>query len=196
MLLLSESSASSKLLANDGEIRMAQDPSIWFDATLAISGILLGAALTWVSTFYFQWRRERSEHRRLLTVLFGELLNIRQHYFFASSELPSGLSSKADVLALKMSRYGALAFSGSDLSHLGFLRDDDIRDLMQLALVVRNTDYSIDLALDGHGEDDADLSGVQRRMTHAMAVTEHLIEAIAYRNPRLQSIVPEELKRA
>lgn len=176
---------------------MGQGPSVWSEAALAISGILLGAALAWASTFYFQWRQKQLEQRQLLTVLFGELLNIRQHYYFASSELPRGLSAKADVLALKMSRYGALAFSGSDLSHLGFLNDDDIRDLMQLALVIRNTDYSIDLAVDrDDDEEDADLSGIKRRMMYAMAVTEQLIEAIADRNPRLKSIMPRELKHA
>lgn len=174
---------------------MEQEPSIWLDATLTVSGILLGAALAWASTFYFHLRRDRLEQRRLLSVLFGELLNLQQHYSFASSELPDGLSSRADILALKMSRYGPLAFSGHDLSHLGFLTDEDIRDLMQLALVVRNTDYSIELALDGYGESEAvdyDLSGIGRRMAYALAVTNQLIRGLGDRNPRLRSIAPTQ----
>ena len=169
-------------------------------ALLAISGILLGALLTWASTFYFQTRKEKADQKRLLTVLFGELLNIRQHYTFAYNELPSTISSQADLLSLKMSRYGPLAFSGSDLAHLGFLSNEDVRDLMQLSLVVRNTDYSIDIALEDIAKAESDfarskeeLTATHRRMKYALAVTERLITAIAQRNSHLKSILPKRI---
>lgn len=171
---------------------MAQQSTEFLKAAFSIAGIILGAILAWASTIYFQARNKRSEQRRLLTVLFGELLNLKQHYYFALNEIPAKLGSKKEILSLKMSRYGPLAVSGRDLSHLGFIRETDIRDLMQLALVVRNTDYAIELALEDYSSETQNkdnIEGIRRRVEFTQSVVEGLIDSISSSHPNLKEVM-------
>lgn len=171
---------------------MEQESNEVFTAVFSIASVILGAILAWASTVHFQTRSKRSEERRLLTVLFGELLNLKRHYFYAFDELPTELGSKAEILSLKMSRYGPLAVSGSDLSHLGFVRETDIRDLMQLALVVRNTDYAIELALEDYSSETQNkdnIEGIRRRMKFTASVVDRLIHSISSSHPNLKKII-------
>ncbi len=169
------------------------------DALIAVIGIFLGAVLAWASTFYFQHRKERAVQKRLLTVLFGELLNIRQHYLFAFGEIPISVSSRKDILALKMSLYGNLAFSKNDISNLGFLNDQDITDLMQLNLKIRNTDNSIEFALDGFPNIEttemhieSEMTNIKYRIKYVQVVSERVTQAIVKRHPELLKLLPEE----
>ena len=167
---------------------------------IPLMSIFFGAFLTWSGTYFFQRRSQIFEQKRLLSVLFGELLNIRQHYFYASAELPSSITSRRSVLALKMALYGKFAIEGKDLPSLGFLTDKDIAEIMQLMLKVRNTDFSIELSLeysDKRGRPieftAADQAIIKRRMSYVIDVVEALILGIAKRNPPLRKLVPTDL---
>lgn len=160
-------------------------------ALLAVIAAVLGATLTWLSTVYFQTRKDRSEQRRMLAVLFGELLNILQHYRFSSVELPSKFKSENDRLTAKFVKYGPLVFSGKEIAHIGFLSNQDIMDFMQLSLVIRNTDMAVDSILMGNSEDNVDnLSRIRERMMYAIDLSQSLISEIGKRNENLKTLTP------
>jgi hypothetical protein len=72
-----------------------------FDGKLILvsTRVLFAAISTWATTIYFQRSKDRSEQKRLLAVLYGDVLNMRQHYGIADIELPDQISSERDRLA-------------------------------------------------------------------------------------------------
>ena len=157
-----------------------------------IVGVFLGAVLASASNFGFKSWELRSHQRSLTTVLVGELINIRQHYFYVENELPESLSSIPDAIALKMSRYDKLVFSGKDIADLGFLTDNDITDLMQLSLRVRNTDLYIDALLREHERGQkgfqTELKKLKDRVGHVRRWNSEIGGAIVSRNPNLRKL--------
>lgn len=161
---------------------------------MAVVTILLGAALAWLSTFYFQYQKDRGEQKRLLTVIFGELLNIRRHYAYSSNEVPTAITARDEMLPVEMSTYGDLSFTKSDLTRLGFLNNQDIADLIQLSLKIRNTDLALKHALDHFSSDmntPFDMQYAKSRMRYVSSVVDRIIKALVERNPNLKDITPD-----
>lgn len=161
---------------------------------IEIVSIFLGAVLAWLSTLYFQYRLELAQQKRLLTVIFGELLNIRRHYAYAGSELPDRFETRSDWLPLEMSVYGDLSFNKDDLSRLGFLQDRDIADLIQLSLKIRNTDLCVEMLLEQLREKKGeflDVEYLRNRMDYVSGVVDRIIIAISQRNYKLHNVMPD-----
>jgi len=161
---------------------------------MAVFTILLGAALAWLSTSYFQYQKDRGEQKRLLTVIFGELLNIRRHYAYSSAEVPPVIHVQSDKITVEMSMYGELTFTKSDLTRLGFLTNQDIADLIQLSLKIRNTDIALKYALEHFSSDPEtpfDMTYAKNRMSYVSSVVDRIIKALVARNSNLKDITPE-----
>lgn len=110
---------------------------------LTILSIVIGASLTLLSNYALQKKKNESEQKQLFNVLLGELLTIQEHYITSKNRLSEKHSSKEDFLLIKMAYYGDLSFSGKDLSKIGFLEKDDIKEIIQISLHIRNIDYYI-----------------------------------------------------
>lgn len=161
---------------------------------MAVVTILLGAALAWLSTSYFQYQKDRGEQKRLLTVIFGELLKIRRHYAYSSNDVPASMTERGDMLPVEMSMYGDLLFTKSDLTRLGFLTNQDVADLIQLSLKIRNTDLALKHALDHFSSDmktPFDMKAAKIRMRYVSSVVDRIIKVLVERNPNLNNITPD-----
>ena len=168
-------------------------------AAVSIAAVVLGAILTWSGTVYFHRHKVKSDQRRRLSVLFGELLNIHLHYEIAASELPDSLSSRIDVLRLKMSEYGEVSYTGKALAELNLLDAQTVMQLMQLILKIRNTDYAIKLIFDQHGSENgfpeyerADKEILESRMRYVVNVTNGVLFQLSENYPELKKLIHED----
>lgn len=166
-------------------------------ALIAATSALLGAMVAAAVAYGLYRRQRKDDQERLLNALFGELANIYQHYRYASPELPKDTSDRKEVcLRLRWATYGAL-HSTEDLTRYGFLSDDDVRGVLQLALRVRNNDLFIDFLLKAPSAIEAsDLAYADQRMSYAIHTAQTLINGLVEKHPRLQSVlakVEEEL---
>ena len=157
-----------------------------------LAGIAFGAALAWISGWLAELRRERVGQRRLGGALIGELLNIQQHYGFASVELPPQELDRSGVIQLELSQYGDTVFSPKTLSDIGFLSPNEILSIMQIYLVIRNNDMSIRHDIKQYNKMEElgsshiyDRSLMARRMQYAQKLAASALGSIGTRYPDL-----------
>ncbi len=154
--------------------------------SLAIGGVI--AAIIAFSGGRFAYNKEKNENsRKLLNSLFGELSHALQHYTYASYELPQNAEQIKDKKELKKrllwSKYGDFQ-SSKEFQKYGFLSQIEIRELLQLSFVIRNTDSLIEMLLENlEDNEQKDLSYLKDRMGIISKNAEQLLNYIVSINP-------------
>ncbi|AYD02048.1 hypothetical protein [Neorhizobium sp. NCHU2750] len=162
-------------------------------AILAALGIALAALVTWITNTFVKSKQEQADRTRMTSVLLGELMNIHNHYYYSRAEIPQFAKSADDVLQLKFSKYGPMAFVGKDLAQLGFLSNDDITQIMQINLIIRNTDTAIDALIEMSTHNDGvDTSKLWDRMGYVIETTQSVVARIFHANKNIRYLIPDE----
>lgn len=123
----------------------------------------------------------------LLNALFGELLHAFQHYYLAANELPTSKSTNGNeseiTKKLNWAKYGEFK-SSNEFQKYGFLSKNEIKDLLQLSFLLRNTDYLIEQYLnDINIVSSADLKNLKNRMLSISNSSKGLLEFIVSKYP-------------
>jgi hypothetical protein len=137
--------------------------------------------------------REHEAQRRLSAALFGELLNLQRHSSVSARLLPDVARGADALLALRKSQYLSLAFFKENISRLGFLKDAEIKELMQLSLKVRNDDIHLSWAIEQVQQgDEVQLQEIRKRLQNTAARAEALLKALAGNNRRLRRLATDD----
>lgn len=160
------------------------------EITLAIGGVI-AAVIAFLGGRY-AYKRESDENSiKLINSLFGELSHTLQHYRYASIELPpigtDDVSKRELKKRLLWSKYGEFR-SSKEFQNYGFLSNIEIKELLQLAFRIRNTDDLIDILMQAPElVTEYDLVEVKRRMGYVSGSANDLLQYIVKLNPEFAS---------
>jgi Tfp pilus assembly protein PilE len=119
--------------------------SFWTDSTFA--GAVLAAIITAVFAVviaYIQYRNQIKERKKAVTAaLFAELAHIDRHYRYSAYEISQSAPPHPVIRRLAWSKYGVMA-ANSNLKDNAILGAQQMAEVLQLSLVIRNTDLYLD----------------------------------------------------
>lgn len=146
-------------------------------------GIALATAMFAYGRYIFEQEHQR---KTLLNALFAELVNIREHYAYASLELPTDTTDQFQLKKrLKWSKYGSIR-STNDLGKLGFLDAGSITELLQLELRIRNDNTYIDQLLESPSDiTKSRLSEIKGRLSQRRAEAFDFLRDFVSKRPEL-----------
>jgi len=118
------------------------------DFIVKVGATLIGVSLAGYIA-YWRYRIEQNDKRETaVAFIFDELLNIYEHYTYVAYETSNNLFNADDhVLYMRMSKAGPLS-SATATSELGNLSAEQINELLQLNVRIRNTDLILDRAIE------------------------------------------------
>lgn len=156
------------------------------DVSLAIGGII-GALIIFFGGRFSRTKDSKENSGMLLNSLFGELLHTFDHYYLAAHELPTYIiedGNNAELIKrLHWATYGEFK-SSNEFQKYGFLSKNEIKDLLQLSFLLRNTDYLINLYLDDISiVTQTDLENLKNRMLSHSSSSKRLLEFIVTKYP-------------
>jgi hypothetical protein len=169
-----------------------------FPGPWGILTVLLAALLGYLVSHVQDRRKSKSEQKRMLSIVFGELQNIRRHYGSSAKRAPAS-AGELDRLKLVMTKYGPLNMMMGSLHQIGFLSHQQIADILSLSLVVRNNDSQIEALLDelqggissGERVTPERLEAFKKRMLFTQTKANRLIKSIADNHPDLGITIEE-----
>jgi hypothetical protein len=146
----------------------------------------VGATLAIISKVLQDRFADRREQWKLVSLVRGELINIRRHCEVVENEV-----SYDDIIDIELERnivwqkrkHGDLSFIKSNISKPGFIEEATVADFLQLALYIRNNDIEIDGIIDYVGTRGGDakdftkvLSRIKNRMNLAVGLSSALLQ--------------------
>lgn len=121
----------------DSEVNLS---STLLESIGPLSGVVIGALLTWFAARHQRIEASRQETRDLAVILFGELKRIERHFTFVKSELPRHSHDHNVRLYTRLAVYGSIKVLEVGLLKFGFLKGHSLERLMELSFLIRNFD--------------------------------------------------------
>lgn len=154
-----------------------------------VAAAVTGALIASMTTLFVFFARERRNRRTARVALFGELLSYRTHAATAARELPTLATSRRHITELRKAKYREAVFSFEQLIKVGSLKDNDIRRLTQLWLLIRNDNIHIDDAIcEIEIEGEFDLTQIKERLLRHSVSADGVIKAIGGGHSRLRRL--------
>ena len=170
-------------------------------------GIAIGAIIATIinvaANHLANIKKESIEKENNVNVLFGELLNILNHYQFSCIpiNLIDGLDKDINEVIKRMefAKYGEFEAS-KNVKLYGFLSAIQVRNIHQLALKIRNTDTMIDKYLLSEYVDKKEMATqeeihlareIDSRMHYVSNTAELLLHYISEQHPEYSSLINE-----
>ena len=136
-----------------------------------------------------KYLKEKNDKKELLVnVVFGDLTNILEHYIYAKNEIYLLQESEQEkTIRLRFSQFGKMV-SLEKLDGLGNLSTNEIRELLQLNLRIRNTDLILQDMLDTNKKIlDSDIARLKSRMSYCAKTALNLLESISKQRKELKN---------
>ena len=154
----------------------------------ALLAAVIAAVVAAIIAVYQFWQHVNDRRKTALAALFAELAHIERHYEFSSAELRRRTPPHPPKRRLLWSKYGTVAGS-SNLKENAILGPQQMAEVLQISLVIRNTDTLIDEILaQGQEPSQDDLNIVADRMMAVAGHARSLSQFIYSRMPRLGAI--------
>lgn len=147
------------------------------------------AAVIAVLLAYYQLRRQAEERKQAASAaLFAELSHIESHYAISANEVRHSTPPHPIRRRLVWSKFGAVA-SSANLKENAILGAQQMAEVLQLSLVIRNTDAYLDELLANSSEPTKnELNMVADRMDGVAAHAKSLSKYIHSKAPKLGNI--------
>lgn len=160
--------------------------------TLAI-GAIIGAIIAFFGNRLLEDYRKKNNEKILMNSLFGELLHVFQHFNYSTDKIKEKGLTPDEIKYIKkvllFTKYGKF-ISGKHFDRYGFLSEVEIKNLLQLSLRIRNSDYLIDLILDKSNTlTPEQYNEIAERANFICKSTQHLLSYIISKNPSFESSV-------
>ncbi len=173
------------------------DPRILSAIIGAISAVIGTLIVAWFGYKHFL-REKNYRQEMLLNVLFGEMANILEHFYYAFHEFPTeNPDEKKRKIRFSWSVYGKLQCV-QEISQYGFLNAEDIQLLLQLDLRIRNNDTLMGIFLERHpitAISNDELEYAKGRMKYPFDTANTFLYRLVEKHPNLRKIL-DAVKRS
>lgn len=169
-------------------------------------GAIIATILNIVVNYFNNKKTERVKNEQHIKILFGELLNVLNHYQFSS--IPMSLVDSSDrniqevTKRLEFAKYGDFK-AAKNIELYGFLSAIQVRNIHQLSLKIRNTDTLIDRYLSSDYINNMESSSheeiqlvreIDSRMEYVSETADLLLSYISGQYPEYSSLIQETKK--
>jgi hypothetical protein len=124
------------------------------DQAITVPGLFLGAGIAISSAFLTVLSRhfqdhlaDRREQRKTLSLVRGEVANIKRHCEIVRSEVLRISNQNGDfgtILSWRKKKHGSLLYLSNNIARLGFVSEGSVVIVFEITMVIRNNDMEID----------------------------------------------------
>jgi len=166
-------------------------------------GAIIAAALNIIANHISRIKNEKVKKEACVKILFGELLNILNHYQF--SVIPISLIDGDDrnvqevIKRMEFAKYGDFK-AANNIELYGFLSAIQVRNIHQLSLKIRNTDTLINSYLSSECIKNAEsatheeinlVREIGSRMYYVSDTADLLLSYISEQHPEYSSLIQD-----